>query len=72
LSVLVTSVPFPFRFQMASMRRTALSSRHVGFARPRRIQRLAPLMLAPIRTLVGRSLDDPVHDKFRLDAGAAI
>jgi hypothetical protein len=49
-----------------------LSSRHVGFARPRRIQRLAPLMLAPIRTLVGRSLDDPVHDELRPDAGAAI
>ena len=52
----MTSAPYPFRFQMASMRRPALSSRHVGVARPRRIQRLAPLMLAPIRTLVGRSL----------------
>jgi hypothetical protein len=30
------------------------------------------LMLASIRTLRGRSLDDPVHDEFRPDAGAAI
>jgi len=28
-------------------------------------------MLASIRTLGGRSLDDPVHDEVRPDAGAA-
>jgi hypothetical protein len=32
----------------------------------------APLMLASIRTLRSRSLDDPVHDEVRPDAGAAI
>jgi hypothetical protein len=42
-----------------------LSSRRGGFGRPRKTHRLAPSTLASIRTLVGRFLDDPVHDEFR-------
>jgi pimeloyl-ACP methyl ester carboxylesterase len=56
-----------------SMRRLALSSRRGSSDRPRRtLTTFAPLMLASIRTLGGRSLDDPVHDEFRPDTGAAI
>src|SRR5215213_4051441 len=48
---------------MASMRRLALSSRRGSSERPRRTLRtFAPLILASIRTLRGRFLDDPVHD----------
>src|SRR5215211_2349927 len=65
--------PYPFLSQMASMRRLALSSRRGSSDRPRRtLTTFAPLMLASIRTLGGRFLDDPVHDEFRPDAGAAI